>query len=646
VTLFNRIALILLALPVSSGGLYAQLCQGSLGDPLVNITFGAGSNPGPSLAAATTAYQYVSNDCPNDGFYTVRSNTTSCFASSWHNLPADHTGDPNGYFMLVNASIQPSAFYLDTVKGLCGGTTYEFAAWIVNVLRSSACNSNGIQPDLVFSIENTDGTVLQSYNTNNIPNQGTPVWQQFGFFFATPVGVSDIVLRITNKAVGGCGNDLALDDITFKPCGPLLTSTIVGYNSPSVTQCEGTAQTFTFNCAISSGFSNPSFQWQQSLNGGIWTDIPGATTTTFSQNFPSNTSPGIYSYRLSAAEAGNMGATKCRVVSRALTITIAGNPVATVSSNSPVCEKNTLSLTATGGDLYQWSGVNGFSASGATASVTNVQSIHAGKYYVVVTNAAGCTHLDSVTASINVNPVAVTTFSDITICEGNNIHLESSGGDTYKWIPATGLSSSSIANPVALPADTVNYSVIVTNQFGCTDTAEVLVNVIEKPRANAGPDKMIIKGNTAQLLANASGQNISYAWSPNVFIDNILSLQPIVTPPHDTSYILTVVSNEGCGTATDTMHVYVYRDVYVPTAFSPNGDGLNDTWYVPALSAYPEFTISVYNRYGELLFQAKDVNKPWDGRYKGIAQAIGVYVYVIDLKQGGSLLKGTLMIVK
>ena len=62
----------------------AQLCQGSLGDPIINITFGNGNNPGPPLSAATTAYQYVSNDCPSDGFYAVRNNTTSCFGNSWH----------------------------------------------------------------------------------------------------------------------------------------------------------------------------------------------------------------------------------------------------------------------------------------------------------------------------------------------------------------------------------------------------------------------------------------------------------------------------------------------------------------------------------------------------------------------------------
>ena len=200
--------------------LAAQLCQGSLGDPIINITFGSGVNPGANLKAATTSYQYVATDCPGDGFYTVRSNTSSCFGSSWHTLNSDHTGNANGYFMLVNASFQPSAFYIDTVKGLCSNTTYEFAAWIANVLRPSACSPNPIHPDLTFTLERTDGTILQSYNTKSILTQFVPTWQQFGFFFTTPANVSNVVLRIFNNAPGGCGNDLALDDITFRPCGP------------------------------------------------------------------------------------------------------------------------------------------------------------------------------------------------------------------------------------------------------------------------------------------------------------------------------------------------------------------------------------------------------------------------------------------
>ncbi|MBL7740326.1 MAG: gliding motility-associated C-terminal domain-containing protein [Chitinophagaceae bacterium] len=645
-TLFARFAVILLTLSGLPAVIHAQLCQGSLGDPLVNITFGAGTNPGPQLTAATTSYQFVSTDCPGDGFYTVRSNTANCFGSSWHNLATDHTGDPNGYFMLVNASFQPSAFYLDTVKGLCSGTTYEFAAWVVNVLKSSACNANGIQPNLTFTIERTDGSVIQTYSTGNISNQSSPVWQQWGFFFATPVGVSDIVLRIFNNSPGGCGNDLALDDITFRPCGPQLTSSITGNSSPAVNLCEGTGGSFTFNGALSAGFNNPSLQWQQSLNGGAWTDIPGATATSYSTTFPANTAPAIYSFRLSAAEAGNMSSAKCRVASPALTITIAANPVTNAATNSPLCENETLTLTAGGGTIYQWSGINGLVGMGSSISVNNVQVAQSGKYYVLVTNAAGCTHLDSVMVTVNANPVASVSFTDAAICEGDMIQLQSNGGGTYQWQPANGLSSAVVADPVASPADTIDYSVVVTNQFSCRDTAWVTVNVIERPEADAGPDKYIIKNNSVQLPGSATGQNVSYSWSPAVFINDITSLQPVVTPPHDTTYVLTVISEEGCGTAVDSVHVFVYADVYVPTAFTPNNDGKNDTWFIPALTAYSVYTVSVYNRYGELIFHIKNANVPWDGTYKGASQPAGAYVYVVELKDEKRLLKGILMIVR
>ena len=624
----------------------AQLCQGSLGDPLVNITFGAGSNPGPSLTAATTSYQYVSTDCPNDGFYTVRNSTANCFGNSWHSLTRDHTGDPNGYFMLVNASFQPSAFYLDTVKALCSGTTYEFAAWVANVLLPSACSANGIQPNLTFTIEKTDGTILQTYNTGNMPQVPAVTWQQFGFFFSTPVGVSDIVLRIFNNSPGGCGNDLALDDITFRPCGPQLSASIINYTTNNLTVCADTARTFTFNTTVSAGFNNPAFQWQESINGGAWTDIPGATTTSYTKNFIASAATGSYAYRLSAAEAGNMSSLKCRVASQALTVNIVANPTTSATSNSPVCEGNTLSLTATGGTTYQWTGVNSFSATGATTSINNAQSVNSGKYYVLVINSDGCSHFDSAIVNVNPNPVASAPVPVVNICQGDNTQLQSSGGGSYKWIPSSGLSSDIIANPIASPADTINYMVIVTNQFNCADTAFVLVNVIETPHADAGPDRTIIKDNSTQLMATVKGQNITYTWSPVTYMTNTTSLQPIVTPPSDIDYVLTVTSNEGCGVAVDSAHVFVFLDIFVPNAFTPNGDGKNETWYVPALSAFSEFELSVYNRYGQVIFHCKDVNKPWDGKYRGVAQASDAYVYVITIKEIKRLLKGTVLLIR
>jgi len=624
----------------------AQLCQGSLGDPIVNITFGAGSNPGSPLAAASTNYQYVSSDCPNDGFYTVRNSTTSCFSNTWHSLNADHTGDANGYFMLVNASIQPSAFYVDTVRGLCSNTTFEFAAWVINVLQSSACGSNGIQPNLTFTIERTNGTVLQTYNSGNIPAQASPQWRQFGFFFTTPVGITDVVLRIVNNSQGGCGNDLALDDITFRPCGPQVSAAILNNPSSAITLCEGNAASYTFTSTISAGYSNPSFQWQQSLNGSAWTDIAGANSATLTINFQANMVPGNYSYRLSVAESGNLGTQLCRVNSSVLSIIVASSPVTTITTNSPVCEGINLTLTATGGTQYQWSGVNNYSANGASVVLNNTQIAQSGKYFVLVTNNGGCTRLDSAIVTVNPTPVATTNISTASICEGDNIQLQSFGGTGYQWIPATRLSSATISNPLAAPLDTIQYSIVISNQFACSDTAQVTINVIEKPKAFAGPDKYILESQSVQLSGSVAGQGISYSWSPLVNIDNAFSITPVVNPVADIDYTLTVTSNTGCGTASDVVHIYVYKDIFVPTGFTPDNKGKNDTWNIPGLNAFNNYEVSVYNRYGGLVFHTKNVAIPWDGKYKGIPQPIGVYVFVIALKDQNRLIKGTVMLIR
>jgi gliding motility-associated-like protein len=631
---------------LTSFNLTAQLCQGSLGDPIVNITFGSGANPGNSLSAATTAYQYFSNDCPGDGFYTVRNSTSACFGDSWHSLTSDHTGNGNGYFMLVNSSYDPSAFYLDTVKGLCGNTTYEFAAWVLNMLKQSACGGMGIKPNLTFSIEKTDGTKLQSYNSGDIPSQPAPLWQQFGFFFTTPASVSDVVLRIFNNAIGGCGNDLALDDITFRACGPKITPSITSNPSTTAVVCQGNARSFTFTCNVSAGFNNPVFQWQQNSNNGTWTDIAGATTTNLTKNFAAYAAAGNYNFRMTASEYGNSNSLQCRVVADPLTIQVVTNPVSNTTNSGPTCKNTQLLLTATDGTQYAWTGVNNFSATGSPVSINSIQQNQAGKYFVLVTNSNGCTLLDSTVVKVNPLPTAVVNFSSATICTGDNVQLKSSGGVSYAWIPASALSSDTIADPVASPIITTLYVVTVINQFACVDTASVLVTVNEKPTANAGPDKTIIKGRSILLQGTATGQSLEYSWLPPVYIDNAQLLQPLVNPPADMNYVLTVTSSNGCGTATDLMHVFVFNDIFIPKAFSPNGDGLNDTWKIPALAAFPAFELSVFNRFGQVVFQNKNTNIPWDGRHKGIPLPAGVYVYAIDLKQFPGILKGSVLIIR
>jgi gliding motility-associated-like protein len=635
---------VLLSLPCLKG--FSQLCQGSLGDPIVNITFGSGSNPGSPLAAAATGYQFVSSDCPNDGFYTVRNSSTACFMNSWHSLTSDHTGNGNGYFMLVNASIQPSAFYIDTVRGLCGNSTYEFAAWIMNVLLPSSCGGIGNQPNLSFTIENTNGTVLKSYNSGNIPTTPSPAWKQFGFFFTTPPAGSDIVLRIVNNAPGGCGNDLALDDITFRSCGPQLTPYIVGNSSTTADICEGSTSSFNFSTTLSAGFTNPDFQWQQRFNNGSWSDVPGANSTTFGTNFTPSSTIGIYEYRISVAESGNLGSPQCRISSQPLTVIVHPNPVVTTSNTGPVCEGNNISLTATGGTQYVWTGPNNYSTNASSFTLNNVNTSDAGTYNVTVSTAASCSSTGSTTFAVNPAPVAAVTFTDTSICTTNSIQLSASGGSSFEWQPVSGLSANDISNPVASPVTGTRYKVVVSDDLGCTDSAFVQVNVSEKAIAHAGPDRTIILGGTATLAGSIEGPFDSFNWSPAIDLNDPKVLQPIATPTADAQYILTAVSANDCGISSDTMLVKLFRGIFIPNAFSPNNDGLNDTWNIPALDAYPGFELLVFNRYGEVVFENRGTNKPWDGKYKSTDLPIGAYVYTIKLDDTIGLLKGTVMIVR
>lgn len=641
-----RIGIFLILLFLLTRGAYAQLCQGSLGDPIVSISFGAGPNPGPPLQAASTGYQYVSTDCPGDGYYTVRNNTSNCFGSTWHNVNSDHTGDPGGYFMLVNASIQPSEFYLDTVRGLCSNTTFEFAAWVMNVLLPSSCGGNGNQPDLTFRIEKTDGTLLQSYNTGGIVTNSSPTWKQYGFFFTTPAGVPDVVLRIINNAAGGCGNDLALDDISFRPCGPQLIPSIIGLPVTSVSFCQGINNSYQFNCSVSGGYMNPSFQWQRKLNNGSWTDIPGANSNNFLAVFPPATAPGTYYYRLAVAESGNINSLQCRVNSSEISVIINPLPLTTASNTSPACERSAIQLNATGGVNYDWTGPAGFHATVVNPVVSNVQPANAGKYYVTVKDANNCLNIDSTLVVVNPAPVASTAFSDTTICAGSQVTLMGTGGTSWRWTPGTGLSSTSINNPVASPTDTTHYLYIAGNTFNCYDTANTTLNLVKNPVVNAGPDRQIISGNTIRLSGTISGGYNRFYWSPPQNISDVQSLQPMVNPRTSIDYVLNVEAVYPCGWVKDTVHIRVFGQLFIPNAFTPDGNGINDTWNIPALLAYPQFELTVYNRFGQEVFRTKKTPVAWDGRYKGKDLPTGSYTYLLDLKNGIDLVSGSVLIIR
>ncbi len=324
----------------------AQLCNGSLGDPAVNITFGDG---GFSSAVPTNSYVYTSSSCPNDGYYTITKNTSGCFGNSWITVNADHTG--GGAFMLVNASITPGDFFVSTVSDLCPNTTYEFASWVMNVLARS-----GIKPNITFTIETPAGAILQQYNTGDIPESFSPTWRQYGFFFTTPANNPVIVLRMRNNAPGGNGNDIALDDITFRPCGnALITAGIQGNNTDTVHVCEGNTNQYTFNGNISAGYVMPVYQWQVKKDTAtLWKDIANANTLTYLRQ---PTTPGNYLYRLTVTEQSAINFTACRIASNNLVISVHANPIVNAGPDKIIFANDSALLDAeiiTENPTYYW----------------------------------------------------------------------------------------------------------------------------------------------------------------------------------------------------------------------------------------------------------------------------------------------------
>lgn len=622
----------------------AQLCNGSLGDPIININFGSGTNPGPALAAAATGYQYLPADCPNDGYYTVITNTQNCFGSSWHTLNSDHTQNGNGYFMLVNASLQPSAFYVDTVRGLCGNSLYEFAAWVMNVLKPNSCNGAGIEPNLTFTIESLSGNILQSYSSGNIPGTNNPQWNQYGFFFSTPAGVHDYVLRIVNNAPGGCGNDIALDDITFRSCGPKLQTSINGFPGDTLNLCAGDTGHFMISGTVGPGYNMPEFHWQSSYNQQAWQDVPGNATLQLPVPIVSNTLAGSYRYRLVAAEMGNINAPGCRIYSSPIEIIIHENPNASITNYGPVCAGSNLSLQATGGIQYSWAGPNGFTAQGDSIVIHTPLP---GNYTVTVSNEAGCRVLMQTHVSLLPLPHLQITNNAYRICEMDSVKLQVAGASRYKWVPAFGLSNDSIAAPFASPQQTTTYHIIGFNSQGCSDTATISVTVFTKATADAGPDKAVMKGAYINLEGSINGEYADFYWTPSTGLSNIRSLTPSVYAMNDITYQLIVISKNNCGSSIDTVAVKLYNDIYIPNVFTPDNNGINDTWNIPALNAFPQFELWVYNRYGQLVYQSGRQNIPWDGNYKNTPMPAGTYTYIIQLNnKTNDILKGTLLLLR
>jgi gliding motility-associated-like protein len=227
-----------------------------------------------------------------------------------------------------------------------------------------------------------------------------------------------------------------------------------------------------------------------------------------------------------------------------------------------------------------------------------------------------------------------------------NSGIESSGAVGQGIYTGKGiLNSNGLFDPSSAQAGAHRIQYIFTANTGCADTSVANQTVYTAVLANGGPTRFTFLGVSTQILATTNVSNYAVLWTPSLGLSNPTELRPKASPSKDQLYTIAITSAEGCSNS-DTVSVRVIDQLIIPNAFSPNGDGINDTWQIRYLDLLPEATIQIFDRYGKTVLNKQGYNPPWDGRVNGRDVPVGVYYYIIDLKIGGKIFTGSIAVLR
>ena len=678
----------------------AQLCNGSLSDPIVSIDFGEAGSPnaqyGPALNAGITTYNYV-NGIIGDGEYTI-ANSLQLGRPEWHNAPDRTAGDNGGYMFIVNASFATGEFYRTRVEGLCENTLFEFSAFAINALPPTICG-NGIDPNLRFEIRATNGDLLASEESGPISETTQPTWEQYGVTFSTGSNTAVDVI-IINNAPGGCGNDLAIDDIEFRACGDIASI------EPSVTMGEicpnNVPQTINLQANLEGNvYTNPVYQWQEFLNGA-WQDITGETMNNYTI---SPVEEGEQYRYLVAATQTNIENENCSVVSNSIEVTFAEEGNFSIEGETNYCQGDDLLLTVAGNnaiDLVEWSTPAG-QLNGESYELTNVNASLSGEYFATITDEFGCIYEQSVTVSIQNN--SSSTLS-LTRCIGDVIELPNA--EQYEVITseqfdvtipnAVGCDSIITINVTANPTyyevvDTLacKNSQIVGPQGSLITLSESIelfyeyqsVNscdsIVEK-RISVPQDVFLTEQvcfgeeltlPTNEMITATESFSTTYNLPSSTACDSIIHFDVTVNPTYQTTdTIITcpivplelpgygLVDQEGTypvnfssiNQCDSTVNYTVIQEfercdfeeicqLYYPNSITPNADNVNSSFkplHYPACN-YENYELVIWNRWGEEVFRSNNLFDDW----LPTTNLGGVYIwtsnYEIVLQDGGTV---------
>ncbi|MEP7321287.1 MAG: gliding motility-associated C-terminal domain-containing protein [Saprospiraceae bacterium] len=580
----------------------SQVCSGNLGENIfLGGDFGSGAAnilyPDPHIAPG---YAYAQGVPPYDGVYVITNNTSwPGMFPTWLGIK-DNSNDPNGYMMVVNASYTPGIFYEQTITGLCENTLYEFSADVINMIRIPV--TDHILPNVSFLL---NGVV--KYNTGAIPQ--SEKWNKVGFTFTSSPGQDSVKLSLQNNAPGGNGNDLALDNISFRACGPqalILPESVANI-------CEDGNPINLRATIIGSQFAKPAIQWQRSPDGkNNWTNIAGDSVTKHA-----DLTSGFYYYRyLIASSPQNLANPKCRIVSNIKTIRV-------------VPKFYTITDTICAGLKYTI-GKKTYSTSGV--------------------------YIDSLKSSIGCDSIVtlkLTVLADRGIVADKTVHSLScsDGNDAFIKLSAirNGTAPYSIKlNAMPLPVDSTfknlsigKYTLDIIDHIGCILKESIEITTPNPFVIELGEDKNLVLGEriTLGVQTNDIIGSSKYILGNDVVCEQACEGKSWL--PFDSGLLIVqATSNKGC-VAKDTIRLLVKEVVkaYIPNIFTPNGDGTNDYFTILGDEGNIKTIqlLQVFNRWGGLVFEGRDLlpndaQSGWDGTVRGKPSEEGTYVYLAKVQ--------------
>jgi len=313
------------------------------------------------------------------------------------------------------------------------------------------------------------------------------------------------------------------------------------------------------------------------------------------------------------------------------------NPVPRLytGNDTTVCAGSPLQLRVENAATINWAPASLFTCS--NCAVTSVTVDNDSWVSVSGTNNEGCAKTDSIRIRVK-KPFTVSGLQDVWLCKDKSVKLQANGAEIYSWQPAQGLSSTSISNPVAQPAATTVYTLTATDSLHCfTSTTAVKVHVLQPPVITVTSPVTLSSGSSVTMPVQYSGDISYYKWLPAKGLSCYDCATPAVTGSSSIIYKI-IAGNEGGCIAENAVKVVVACDnniVNMPTAFTPNNDGLNDIFHPLGTADVKVSVFKIFNRYGQLIFVTgnfllSDKRSGWDGRYQSADQPAGTYVYSLE----------------